>query len=47
MRRMSFEDKPPSRSAGNGGWGGEAGMDGWMDKKIQKKKREEGGLREE
>lgn len=46
MRRMSFEDKPPSSSAGNGGWG-EAGMDGWMDKKIQKKKREEGGLREE
>lgn len=23
------------------------GRDGWMDKEIQKKKREEGGLREE
>lgn len=31
MRRMSFEDKPPSSSTGNGGWGKQGWMDGQED----------------
>lgn len=49
MRRMSFEDKPPSSSAGNGGWGRQGWMDGQGDTAEEKRRgrAERGVIQEE
>lgn len=38
MQRMSFEDKPPSSSSGDGGWGRHV----WMDRQGEIEEEKEG-----